>query len=30
MAFDDRDVTYGDVTFRIGKLLSIEAKNGCL
>ena len=26
MAFDDRDVTYGDVTFRIGKLMSIEAK----
>ena len=26
MALDDRDVTYGDVTFRISKMLPMEAK----
>ena len=26
MAFEDREVSYGDVTFRIGKLLPMEAK----
>ena len=27
MAFDDREVSYGDVTFRINKLLPVEAKD---
>ena len=27
MALDDREITYGDVTFKIGKLLPKEAKH---